>query len=260
MISNQPSAAPTEVTGRPELARRPGSPHHGGPEPVSLFDPVARRLARAATDLDTDLIVQIVQESIGAIGVLSTWEQFVQPVWRYLGSRTDGTGERAASEHIFVQSAMRALSAARRSPRPAPPSVLLACADGELQVLALEALVAALEESGVPCCVLGARVPSDALVSAATRLRPTVVISWSQSRQTADPAQIAPVLTALPTTIIAAGPGWHTASLPPRAVRATDLSTALALTLAALGDHNARGPGGAARATVQPGRGRPITG
>ncbi|MET8152489.1 MerR family transcriptional regulator [Actinoplanes sp. NPDC049668] len=230
--------APAEVFGCSERARRPDSHRLGGHEPVSLFSPDARRLARAATDLDTDLMVRTVQASIDDIGVVSTWEQLVQPVWHYLGSQTDDHDQRVVSERIYVQSAMKALSAARRPPRLSPPSVLLACADEEVQVFPLEALVAALQESGASCCVLGARVPPYALANAAIRLRPPVVVIWSQSRETADPAQIAIVLEAHPTsTMIAAGPGWSPAELPPQAVRATDLSTALVLALAVLEGH-----------------------
>jgi hypothetical protein len=79
----------------------------------------ARRLTRAAIDLDTDLITRLVQESCDDVGAVSTWERLVQPVWQYLGSRPDDLGEGLAAEHAFVRSAMRALSAARR---PAPPS------------------------------------------------------------------------------------------------------------------------------------------
>jgi hypothetical protein len=75
-----------------------------------------------------------VQASVEDIGVVSTWEQLVQPVSQYLGSRPDDIDGRAASEHMYVQSAMRALSTARRPPRPFPPAVLLARADEELQV------------------------------------------------------------------------------------------------------------------------------
>lgn len=235
MTSNPSNGSTPEVTGRSRPARRAGSDRHSEPEPVVLFHPDARRLARAATDIDNEVILQLVRASIDAIGVVSTWERLVQPVWLYLRSRTDAYDKRTACEHVYVQSAMTALSEVRQPPRRSPPSVLLACADEEFQVFPLEAMVAALEESGVPCCVLGARVPPHALASAATSLCPAVVIVWSQTGETADPAQIAIVLKAYPaTTIIAAGPGWNTANLPPQTVRPTSLSNALVLTLAAL--------------------------
>ncbi|MCO8271554.1 MerR family transcriptional regulator [Actinoplanes sp. TRM 88003] len=238
MISNRPAAESADATtgARPVDQSGPGRVEPGR---VSLFDPNARRLARAAIDLDTGLIVQIVQTSVDSVGVVSTWEQLVQPVWRYLGSRTGDNDQDAAAEHLYVQSAMTALSGRNRPRRPSPQSVLLACADEEFQVLPLETLVAALEESGVSCRVLGARVPPAALATAARRLQPAAVIVWSQNRTTAGPAQIDEVLDAQPgATIIAAGPGWATANLSPRAVRSTDVSTALVLTLAVLEGHN----------------------
>jgi hypothetical protein len=92
----------------------------------------ARRLARAAEDLDTDLVIRMVRESVDDVGMIPTWERLVQPVWQYLGSRPGDLGEGSAAEHLYVQSAMSALSAGRRSPRPTAPSVLPACADEEL--------------------------------------------------------------------------------------------------------------------------------
>jgi hypothetical protein len=73
----------------------------------------ARRLARAAEDLDTDLIVRMVRESVDVVGMIATWERLVQPVWRYLGSRP---GDGSAAERLYVQSAMSALSPGRRRP------------------------------------------------------------------------------------------------------------------------------------------------
>ena len=77
----------------------------------------ARRLARAAEDRDTDLIARLVRESVDDIGMIATWERLVQPVWQYLGSRPGDLG--SAVEHMYVRSAMSALSAKRmlhRSP------------------------------------------------------------------------------------------------------------------------------------------------
>jgi hypothetical protein len=84
-----------------------------------LLDADARRLARAAEDLDTDLIDRIVRKSVDEAGMIPTWERLVRPVWQYLGSRPGELGEGSAAEHTFVQTAMTALSAGRRSPRPA---------------------------------------------------------------------------------------------------------------------------------------------
>jgi hypothetical protein len=100
--------------------------------PIPLLGSDARRLARAAADLDTALIIRYVQTSVDDVGVVSTWEQLVQPVWQYLGSRSDAAEVHRAAEHLFVRAAMEALSAAR--PRPSPPSVVLACAGAEPQV------------------------------------------------------------------------------------------------------------------------------
>jgi MerR family transcriptional regulator, light-induced transcriptional regulator len=189
----------------------------------------ARRLARAAADLDTELIARIVQNSVDSIGAISTWEQLIQPVWHHLAQDGD------VAELLFVQAARRALSTGRRRPVAARPSVLLACADEELQAFPLEALIVSLEESGTSCCTLGARVPPQALAAATARLQPAVVVIWSQTRDTAAATEVRTVAEARPaTTIVAAGPGWTDAPLSSAVLRPTDLSTALVLILAIL--------------------------
>ena len=62
---------------------------------------------------------------------------------------------------------VRAAAAAQRR-----PAILLACADEEQHSLPLEALAAALAETGVPSRLLGARVPPDALARRGRADRP----------------------------------------------------------------------------------------
>jgi MerR family transcriptional regulator, light-induced transcriptional regulator len=76
--------------------------------------PSARVLARAAMDLDSDLVSGIVRRSIGELGVPATWDQLVRPVWLYLGSGPEGVSVPPAVEHFFVRSAFRALATAWR--------------------------------------------------------------------------------------------------------------------------------------------------
>jgi hypothetical protein len=105
---NRPTA-PAVLTGR-SGSRRPTEQSRARDSVLLSAD--ARRLARAAIDLDTDLITRLVQESLDEVGAISTWERLVQPVWRYLGSRPDYLDEGSTTERGFVQSAMSVLSAA----------------------------------------------------------------------------------------------------------------------------------------------------
>jgi MerR family transcriptional regulator, light-induced transcriptional regulator len=108
------------------------------------------------------------------------------------------------------------------------PRVLLAAADEEQHTLPLEALAAALAEAGVPTRLLGARVPAAALADAIARTGPDVLILWSQTPSTGNPAQLRHLMTVPrpPLMIAAAGPGWPM-DLPEGVSRLTTLPEAV---------------------------------
>ena len=112
----------------------------------------------------------------------------------------------------------------------------MACADEDHHSLPLDALAAALAELGVGSWVLGTRVPPTAMAAAVRRLRPAVVVIWSQTGDTADPRQITSLLKVCRgTDVITAGPGWHNSRLPVQAAPSTSVIAALKLTQALLG-------------------------
>jgi hypothetical protein len=190
----------------------------------------------AATRLDVGGVTDILRASIARHGVVLTWERLIRPTLAHLDVRTDETDGHAIAEIIFRRTIFEALSkVCRPSNGSPPPRVLLACADEEHESLPLEAVAAALAESGVGCVALGARVPPHALSGAASRLRPAVITIWSQTCDTADPAQLAPLLTTTPgPAVLAAGPGWAGVSMVSHVAQPTDVGTAVALTLAFL--------------------------
>ncbi|WP_203789907.1 hypothetical protein [Paractinoplanes rishiriensis] len=151
----------------------------------------------------------------------------VRSVWTIL-SRSDAAAA-VIAERLFTQTVSPILTAIRRPHDRASAQVLLACAAEEHHTLPLDVLAAALAEDGISSCVLGARVPSQALATAAGRLRPAVVAAWSQTRDTADPRQITALLTAGPA-MIAAGPGWTSAALPTSANLSSNVAAALTQT------------------------------
>jgi hypothetical protein len=65
------------------------------------------------------------------------------------------------------------------------PPILIAAPDEEQHVLPLHALAAALAELNRPSVLLGASVPSAALVAAAARIAPPVIFLWSHHPDTA---------------------------------------------------------------------------
>jgi MerR family transcriptional regulator, light-induced transcriptional regulator len=190
-------------------------------------------LVRAAEDFDADAVTDIVRASIDQLGVAWTWEQLIAPAWGRL--RLD-SGDRAATlapERLFSRTVGQALAATR--PRNRTPAQVLVCADEEHPTLPLDAVAAALAELGASSCVLGARVPPQALASAVRRLRPAVVLIWSQTRNAGGPWPVTALLAACAgAQVITAGPGWDLPALPAPAVPAGSVVAAVGLTLALL--------------------------
>ena len=86
--------------------------------------------------------------------------------------------------------------------------MLLACAPDEWHSLPLEALAAALAERGVPTRMLGPPVPAAAVLQAARRTGPAVLVLWSQTTHTGSGAPLSRLARACGCTVLAAGPGW----------------------------------------------------
>jgi DNA-binding transcriptional MerR regulator len=209
---------PRQVVGR----------RHGGGRVIAVgtAGDAARGLAHAAMRLDAAAMREIIERSIAAYGVVPTWNTLLRPVLA-------GVGERHAVvevEHLLSRCVSEALGAVARPPAAAgPPRILLACADEEQHSLPLEALAAALAEVGLPCRLLGARVPPSALAGAVRRTGPDAVVVWSHSHSTADPRQLDALRSGPhhPLLIIAAGPGWD--ELPVVIERPDSLDAALTL-------------------------------
>ncbi|MGW0436500.1 MerR family transcriptional regulator [Micromonospora sp. NPDC003197] len=235
----QPAATapqPEPVRGEPHQAE----PHQAEPVragggraiPVGRAGPAARGLARAALRLDAVGLRESVTRAIASKGVIATWNDMICPVLVGIGERHAATTGLIEVEHLVSRCVSEALAVVDRSPASAePPRILLACADEEQHSLPLEALAAALAEIGVPCRLLGARVPTPALVEAVNRTGPVAVVIWSHAPATADPGQLAALLASprRPLLVAAAGPGWRLADLPGEVIHPTSLDGAVAL-------------------------------
>ncbi|MFI7519200.1 MerR family transcriptional regulator [Micromonospora globbae] len=218
-------------------SRPPGVRDGGGPTiPVGRAGPAARGLARAAMRLDSTAIGETIARSLADEGVVATWDRLIRPVLAGVGERHAATYALIEVEHLLSRCVSEAFAALSRAARPAgPPRILLSCADEEQHTLPLEALAAALAEAGVGHRMLGARVPSPALLRAVDRTGPAAVVLWSHTPATADPTQLEALVAARrrPLLVLAAGPGWPVAALPSGVVRPTHLAEALALVVAA---------------------------
>jgi DNA-binding transcriptional MerR regulator len=224
-------AEPGRQERRRAASRRTGG---GAVVPVNRAGPAARGLARAASRLDPVGMRETIARVVASEGVVTAWDRVLLPVLVAVGERYAATGGFVEVEHLLSRCVSDVLAGVPRPAESEPPRVLLACADEEQHSLPLEALAAALAEAGVPCRMLGPRVPVAALVEAVARTGPSVVVVWSHAPATADPAQLVAVLSGprRPLLMLAAGPGWRSESLPAGVVRPTGLAEAVSLALA----------------------------
>ncbi|MEE6258232.1 MerR family transcriptional regulator [Plantactinospora sonchi] len=217
----------------PGVARRSPGRTGGGPViPVRRSGPAARGLSRAALRLDAAAMRSRITTAIATDGVVATWDHLLRPVLAGVGDRHAATAGLIEVEHLLSRCVSEALAAVPRPPAaPVPPRILLACADEEQHSLPLEALAAALAEVGVPCRLLGARVPVAALVAAVRRTAPAAVVVWSHTPATGDPGQLEAVrgMPRRPVLLLAAGPGWPAGALPAGVATPATLADAVAL-------------------------------
>lgn len=206
---------------------------------IALDSPKAiiRSLNRAATTLDASGCDQVISNSLENHGVVWTWENVLIPVLVALGEKWEQTGEGVEQEHLIAESItglFRNLANGVSEPENARP-VLLACAPHELHTIPMYAIAAGLAEQNIACRVLGARMPAEALATAAKKIGPSAIVVWSQSQGTADitiweavePMRPAPLL-------MSAGPGWIS-DLPEGVVKSQDFTSTLIALAAASG-------------------------
>lgn len=181
-------------------------PHTGQADAAHLSS-TGIDLLDAAVHLDVGAVTDTVTAAIASHGALWAWEQLIRPVWTCFVD--DTTPMLVVTERLFSRTVSQVLAGARRSRDGAPAQILLACTDEEHHTLPLDVVATSLAEAGVGSCALGARVPPQALAAAARRVRPAVVIIWSQTPGTGGPHQVTTRLAALRGPVmIAAGPGW----------------------------------------------------
>ena len=170
-----------------------------------------RGLRSAASALDSITCTGLVREALERRGVGWTWDSLLVPVLSGVGTQWAETGRGIEVEHLLSESVLAALNGvvARLRQPVNPRPVLLACAPDEMHSLPLFAVAAGLAERHVSTRVLGARVPSEALVAAIRRTGPSALLLWSQQPDTG----AATLLDALPSmrpapVVLVGGAGW----------------------------------------------------
>jgi MerR family transcriptional regulator, light-induced transcriptional regulator len=184
-------------------------------------------LLTAAFDFDLVSAGRQLDRHLRHYGVVDTWDQLVRPAFSAIEARqADGEGC-IDVEHALSWTVSRSLQRLPVTPSDTSAPIILACSAGEAHTLSLEALRAALGERGHGALMLGADVPSTALIDAIERTaRRTTVVLWAQTDRTADIAMAKAVIAAH-ARLMVGGPGWESARIPKKAVRVDSLHTAL---------------------------------
>lgn len=181
-------------------------------------------LLAAAFDLNLPTLGRLLETHLRHFGVLDTWELIVRPAYAAVVSAQEDGGGCIDVEHALSWAVSRTLQRVPLAPAANRASVVLSCTAKEMHVLALEALRAALAERGRGALMLGADVPTWALIDAITRIKsPVTAVLWSHRADTADTDTVRAVSGH--AEVILGGPGWD--SVPRLAPHVSSLREAL---------------------------------
>lgn len=147
-------------------------------------------------------------------GVLETWDLLIRPAFAEIANQQAG-GERCIDvEHLLSWTVMSCLQRIPMASSGTAETALLACAENDSHTLALEAVRAALSERGHAALMLGAAVPTAAILDAIERrTQPITVLLWAQTERTADVGAVRAMRKAR-APVLVAGPGWEAVRLP----------------------------------------------
>ena len=221
----------SEPAARTGLRLVPDSDMTIGENVIALDNPKSsiKALTRAATSLDGEACESIVGTLLKEHGVQWTWVNVVVPILVAFGERWEVSGEGIEVEHLISEALtaqFKRFSGNLREPNNARP-VVLACAPHEMHSLPIYAIAAGLAEYGIYACVLGPRMPAEALALAAHRVNACAVVVWSHSIGTADASLWDSLRTTRsPMLKMGAGPGWA-GEVPSGVATARDFSDAL---------------------------------
>lgn len=242
--------AQRQVASVTELIRHPaaststaipeGLGRHGGGRVIALpgASATSRGLARAALALDGPTCTAIIDDSVEAHGVVTTWNDLLVPVLAGVGERWRSSGKGIEIEHTLTGAVVTSLSEVMhrlKAPLNAR-AVILAAADREQHCLPLWAVAAGLAERRIAVRLLSEPMPAASLAQAVQRIGPAAVLVWSQTNLTGDPQEVAslPHFRPMPSVLVG-GPGWG-GELPRGVDRVSSLSDAVARIARAVGE------------------------
>ena len=178
---------------------------------------LARGLSAASLAMDVRSVTRLLTEAIATKGVLTAWDEVIEPVLAALAARWRSLRSGAEAEYLLAECVFAAL--ARATPIHAEPRnerpVLLGCAPQERDSLPMYVLSAALAERRIFTELFGVPLPRDVLAAAVGRSLPAAVIIWAQRPSATDPNLFVRLSRGRQRCRwFACGPGWKAAELP----------------------------------------------
>ncbi|MEV8375968.1 MerR family transcriptional regulator [Kribbella sp. NPDC056861] len=165
---------------------------------------------REAEALHVAALDRLLDGSLARFGMSPTWSDLVVPAFRNLEQRYVRLGDCTDIELVLAQAIEgaieRYLSSRDLRTDGRAPVLLVACPQ-ERHTMPLAALQAVLLERSQPVVVLGPDADDSAVVIAADRVAPRVVVLWSVRRQPGQ-ARLRSQLSARGHLVHTAGPGW----------------------------------------------------
>ena len=150
----------------------------------------AEPVVNAALALDTALLRAELDAATERLGVEDTIRRAILPAMREIGSRWKAGRCDVGREHLATEG-VRAWLARQTflAPPPfRPHPIVLACGPQDLHTIGLESFALILARRGWPCRVLGARTPTEALVSTVQALGAIGAVVTAQRSVTRRPA------------------------------------------------------------------------
>lgn len=165
-------------------------------------------LLAAAFDLDVVTVGLLLDRHLRHFGVVATWDELIRPAFAVIVDRQAEGEECVDVEHTLSWAVSRSLHRLPIGEPDATESIVLSCTPRETHTLALEALRAALAEYGYGALMLGAEVPTTAIIDAVNRRdKPVIVVLWSQHAPTADIDTVNAVAE-YARSVVLCGLGW----------------------------------------------------
>jgi hypothetical protein len=147
-------------------------------QPAEPARPFIGTFLVAAQAMQPAQVRETLDNANSELGLGATIDEVLMPAMRRIGRWWETGRCDVGHEHVATEAARtwlgKIVAFAPELKRLAP--VVLACGPRDTHTLGLEALGALLVHAGRPCCVLGARTPITALVSAIGRVEPAAVV------------------------------------------------------------------------------------